>query len=349
MESAKYGGEVGMPKSRYEVEIGKKGLYLVAEAGSNHNGSLREAKRLISLASESGADAVKFQLFCAEKLVQPKILGEMLHLEQGWTSGIKKLEFKLAWLPVLKRLADRAEIDFLCTPFDEERLDALLAIQPPAIKIASGDVTHHGLIRKAAQSGVPVILSTGASTEEEITEAVALCQYEKTALLQCVMRYPAQASAYHADVLGMLARHAPVTGVSDHTDGGLVSARAVEAGAVIVERHFTRNRRQRGADHAMSTEPNELKALRKLLLEALRMRYEGPVDPGDAMERVYARRGMYSRTDIAKGDVFNEGNCIALRPADPKGIPASEVFRLYGRVSKQVYTPGEPISPSELA
>ncbi len=348
MGSAEHHLEAGMPKSRYETEIEKKGLYLVAEAGSNHNGSLREAKRLVSLAAEAGADAVKFQLFAAETLVQPEILGKMLNLGAGWTGGMKKLEFKLAWLPVLKRLADRAAIDFLCTPFDEERLDALLAVQPPAIKIASGDITHHALIKKAAESGLPVILSTGASNEEEIRAAISLCDRSKTALLQCVMSYPARSSAYHSDVLAMLARYAPVTGISDHTEGGLVAARAVEAGAVIVERHFTRNRRQHGADHAMSTEPEELKRLRTLLLEAMRMRFEGPTAPGDDRERIYARRGMYCRMPIAPGEDFSPTNCFALRPADPGALSASDALRLYGRSSKKTYQPGDPIVPGEL-
>jgi len=348
MGSAEHLLEAGMPKSRYEREIEKKGLYLVAEAGSNHNGSLREAKRLVSLAAEAGADAVKFQLFAAETLVQPEILGKMLNLAAGWTGGMKKLEFKLEWLPVLKRLADRAEIDFLCTPFDEERLDALLSVQPPAIKIASGDITHHALIKKAAASGLPVILSTGASNEEEIQSAVSLCEHSKTALLQCVMSYPARSSAYHSDVLATLARYAPVTGISDHTEGGLVAARAVEAGAVIVERHFTRNRRQRGADHAMSTEPEELKRLRTLLLEAMRMRFEGPTAPGDDHERIYARRGMYCRSAVAPGEIFSPGNCLALRPAGPGAIPASAALSLYGRTSKMAYQPGDPIGLGEL-
>lgn len=338
-----------MTASRYAEETAKRGVYLVAEAGSNHNGSLREAKRLVSLAAEHGADAVKFQLFRVETLIQPSILGGMLGLKEGWTDGVRKLEFQLSWLPVLKRLADRAGVDFLCTPFDEVRLAALLAVSPPAIKIASGDITHHGLLRKTAQSGLPVILSTGASTEEEIKEAVAITGYDKTALLQCVMRYPAHGSSYSPDTLSMLAKYAPVVGISDHTEGCLVAARAIGAGALIVERHFTRRRSQKGADHAMSTEPAGLARLKEVLLESLRMRMEGPTAPGDDNERVYARRGLYCRVSIRAGEEFSEGNCIALRPAGKDCIPASEYERLSGRPARRSYLAGDPLSPEELA
>jgi sialic acid synthase SpsE len=337
-----------MKTSRYAQETARQGLYLIAEAGSNHNGSLREAKRLVSLAAEHGADAVKFQLFSAKTLMQADVLGKLLGLEQGWTGTVKKLEFPLAWLPVLKRLADRAAIDFLCTPFDEKRLTALLEVHPPAIKISSGDCTHYRLLEQAAASGLPVILSTGASTDDEIQAAVSICGRETTALLQCVMRYPAKASAYNPSFMARLVQYAPVVGISDHTEGGLAAARAVLDGAIIVERHFTRSRRQSGADHAMSTEPDAFSSLRELLLESLRARMEGVVETGDEAERVYARRGMYCQRKIAQGDMFDHDNCIALRPAIPEAVPASEYRQVMGKKAKRAYDAGDPVLKDEI-
>ena len=226
-------------------------------------------------------------------------------------------------------------------------MDALLAVQPPAIKIASGDITHHALIKSCRERFARHSLDRRVERGRDPGGYFPLRQI-KDGPAQCVMSYPARSSAYPQRCACYARTVCPGDRISDHTEGGLVAARAVEAGAVIVERHFTRYRRQHGADHAMSTEPEELKRLRTLLLEAMRMRIEGPTAPGDDRERIYARRGMYCRMPIAPGEDFSPTNCFALRPADPGALSASDALRLYGRSSKKTYQPGDPIVPGEL-
>jgi sialic acid synthase SpsE len=323
--------------------------YLIAEIGSNHNGIFRRAKRLAVQAAESGADAVKFQLFKLETLIQPKAFEKALSLtSSAWQADFKKLEFPLAWLPRLKRLTERLGVDFLCTPFDEQSLEAYAAFQPAAIKIASGDITHRTLLLRAAHTGIPVIASTGASNEAEIAQAFALLNNGANALLECVMRYPAENAEYSLERLQTLQKYTRIFGVSDHSAGTLVAARAVLSGALIVEKHFTFDRRLAGADHAMSAEPDTLRALKAAMLEAFTLRARGKADPKDSAERTYARRAFYARSSIKKGDIFSEKNCIALRPAAGEYVPASSWDCIEGKAAAQDYAKGTGIAISEM-
>ena len=255
------------------MKLGKKNLkhdvYLIAEAGSNHNGNYRTARRLVVEAARAGAAAVKFQLFTLETLIAPEAFEKALGIKDpSWRQGFRKLEFPLAWLPRLRRVADRAGIDLLCTPFDLPRLARYLETDPPAVKIASGDVTFAPLLQAAGRSGLPVILSTGAATEDEITAALALTGGKRTVLLDCVMAYPAQAAAYGLSRMEKLGKKfATPVGISDHTRSDALASILVQRGACVVEKHFTLDRRQAGADHAMSMEPEGLRLLALALQE----------------------------------------------------------------------------------
>lgn len=322
------------------MKLGKKNLnndvYLIAEAGSNHNGSYRTARRLVVEAALAGAAAVKFQLFSLENLIAPEAFERALGIKDpSWRQGFRKLEFPLAWLPRLRRVADRAGIDLLCTPFDLPRLARYLEMQPPAVKIASGDVTFAPLLQAAGRSGLPVILSTGAAKEEEIASALALTGRKRTVLLDCVMAYPAQAAAYGLSRMEKLGKtFATPVGISDHTRSDALASILVQRGACVVEKHFTLDRRQAGADHAMSMEPEGLRLLVVALQEALALRIPPRGLRGDERERVYARRAIYARTDIAPGELLTADNCIALRPA-AGGIAAWQWDRLLGTKSER--------------
>jgi len=337
--------------SNYAHALAGKAAYLIAEIGSNHNGSFLRARRLIIAAAASGADAVKFQLFTLPTLIQPENFEKALSLgsDSKWEKGFRALEFALAWLPRLKRLADRLGVDFLATPFDEKSLAAYIQIQPAAIKIASGDITHHALLRRIAGAGLPKILSTGAANDAEIERALGILGKKDTALLDCVMRYPADGAEYSRIRIERLQKYAPVTGISDHSEGLLAAAEAVRAGATIVEKHFTTDRKQKGADHAMSAEPDTLRALKAIMGEALHVREAGQTEASDSAERVYARRAIYARHPIRSGDVFSEQNCIALRPAIADYVPASAWEGLEGRAAARDYSEGMGISFAELS
>ena len=338
-----------MKDSKYASALRREIPYLIAEIGSNHNGSFRRAKRLVIEAAKSGADAVKLQLFKLSTLIEPENFEKALSLtSSAWRNDFRALECPLVWLPKLKRLTDRLGVDFLCTPFDEESLAVYTGLQPAAVKIASGDITHQALLRRISLTGIPPLLSTGASTEAEITEALTLLKNGNTALLECVMRYPASNYEYSAERLRLLQNHARIVGVSDHSEGTLVAAEAVLSGALIIEKHFTIDRSIKGADHAMSAEPHTLRALKAIMLEAFALRAQGKTPPGDSAERVYARRAVYARSPIRKGDAFSEGNCIALRPAVGEYVPASSWTHLEGRPAVQNYERGMGIACSEI-
>ena len=322
----------------------KNSVYLIAEAGSNHDGSLRRAKKLVRAAAESGADAVKFQLFSLDTLIQPEAFERVLGMKDtSWRENFRKLEFPLAWLPVLKKYAEAAGVDFLCTPFDRRRMQLYLDTCPVAVKVASGDLTTAPLLVQAGKSGLPVLLSTGASDNREITAALKLTGKKKTVLLDCVMAYPADASSYGLKRMEDLEKtfRVPV-GLSDHTTSAALPALAVSRGMCVVERHFTLDRTRKGGDHHMSTDPAGFRLLAETVRDAAALRREKPGKRPDRKERVFARRALYAAEDIAAGTVLTEENCIPLRPAD-RGIPAAEIGRILGCKAGRSYTRGELI------
>lgn len=327
----------------------QKRPYLIAEIGSNHDGSLRKARRLVRAAAEAGADAVKFQLFSLETLFQPEAYEKTLGLsDQSWRGTIRRLAFPLQWLLPLRHLSDRLGVHFLCTAFDEQRLAAYLALKPPAVKIASGDVTCTPLLRGAAKARVPVLLSCGAADMLEINHALDIIGRRRTLLLDCVVRYPASISEYGTDRLGILAQETGCgVGLSDHSRSLFLAPLAVFQGALVVERHFTLNNRAQGADHAMAADPSALQSLRSAIDDAAALRRKKREKRTDRKERVFARRAVYAAHAIARGDVFGPHNLICLRP-NRGGIGAELWDRLVGRRAGRSYRTGEPISRKAL-
>jgi len=325
----------------------KKEVYLIAEAGSNHNGRLHLAKKLISAAAAAGADAVKFQLFSLNTLIQPEAFEKALGIkDSSWRDTLRKLEFKLEWLPVLKRYADQAGVDFLCTAFDGLRMEKYLQTAPVAVKIASGDLTTVPLLRMAGESGLPVILSTGAGKDAEIRTALKMTGLRKTVLLDCVMAYPASAESYGLKRMqGLQKLFNTSVGLSDHTLSMALAVLAVAGGASVVERHFTLDRTRKGADHAMSADPAGFRILAESVRDAVLLRKQKNAKRPDKKERIYARRALYAATKIEKGKLFTSSNCIPLRPADG-GIPVAEIDSALGSPAHKEYRKGEPLRPA---
>jgi N-acetylneuraminate synthase len=162
------------------------------------------------------------------------------------------------------------------------------------------------------------------------------------------MRYPAPASSYSPERLALLKKYSEVVGVSDHTEGCIVAAEAVLKGAVIIEKHFTLDKSLPGADNAYSCEPHTFAILKSVMLEAFTLRAQGKTKQQDSAERIYARRAVYARTSIAPGEMFSEKNCVALRPAVKRYIPASSWGKLMGKPAKNAYTEGMGILNQEL-
>lgn len=339
--------------------------YIIAEAGVNHNGSLEMARRLVEVAAEAGADAVKFQTFRAEKLVsrsapkaeyQTRTTGS----EESQFEMIRKLELDEAAHADLIEHSRRCGIQFLSTPFDLESVDLLAGrFDLPLLKIPSGDITNAPLLLKAACTGKPVILSTGMSTLGEVEEALGVLAFGygggkdpsqaafraayaspglrealagKVTLLHCTTEYPAPLAEVNLKVMETLkgAFGLPV-GYSDHTAGIAIPVAAVALGASVIEKHFTLDRTLPGPDHKASLEPGELRemvaALRAVEL-ALGSARKHPT-PSELKNMAVARKSLVASRSLAAGETFSCGNLGVKRPGG--GISPMQYFDLLGR------------------
>src|SRR5687767_268242 len=246
--------------------------FVIAEAGSNHNGRLDEAKSLIRLAADAGADAVKFQTFRADKLYSKNAgRSEYLQLDQPIFDIIAAMEMPYEWLPVLASEAARQGILFLSTPFDEESADAL---EPhvPAYKIASYEMTHLPLVRYIAKKGKPLIISTGTADLDEVretVEAVRAAGNDQLIMLQCTASYPAPLESLNLRAMTTMREELDVlVGLSDHSREPLIGpVAAVALGAAVIEKHFTFSNELPGPDHRFAIEPDELRAMVRSIRE----------------------------------------------------------------------------------
>ena len=252
------------------IRIGDKQIgdghptFIIAEAGSNHDGSLEQAFRLIDIAAEAGADAVKFQVFRAEYLYPPNVgVVETPAGSLDFFGFLARMSVPVEWLEKLAHHASQRNIVFLASAFDEAMVDVLEGVRIPAHKVASPELNHVPLIRHMASQGKPLLISTGMSNLgdiEEALEAVEQTGNSSVALLHCVSSYPAPPEDCHLRVIPMLkqAFQLPV-GFSDHTLDPLQAPRlSVALGANLVEKHFTLSRQFIGPDHPFAVEPAEL-------------------------------------------------------------------------------------------
>lgn len=327
------------------VRIGNKVLgendycYVIAEAGANHNRDKGIAFKLIDVAAEAGADAVKFQTYSAETLYSKrtprfKYLEKVSHKET-WDL-IKEIELPREWQAELAEYARARGIDFLSTPFDYAAVDELDALGVPAFKIASFELVDLPLIRYAAAKGRPMILSTGMATYGEIEDALAVCREvgnENVILLQCVSLYPAPAHlANLRAILTMRQAFGVPTGFSDHTEGAAVATAAAALGAVVIEKHFTLDRRLPGPDHPFALEPDELRAMVSAIRQVEKAlghgRKEGPAPEEAEMHRL-ARRSLVAARDLPAGTVLTREMLMVKRPG--YGIPPRDISKVVGR------------------
>ena len=300
--------------------------YVIAEIGSNHDGSLDEAVRLIEASAGAGADCVKFQSFRAHTLVAPTHPGR---------ATLERLSLPSAWYPDLKAAADRCGIHFTASPFDLDAVRELVAVGVPSIKIASGDLTYTDLLEAATTTGLPLIVSTGAAYLGEVDEAMRCMRgagAAQIALMHCASVYPATFAAANVRAVATLraAFRVPV-GFSDHTPGHAAALAAVALGGRLIEKHITFDRARSGPDHAYALSVDEFADLVRNIraLEAsLGTGAKEPVE-SEASERVWARRGVYAARALEPGSVLGAQDLACLRPLD--GIPAARRGELVGR------------------
>jgi N,N'-diacetyllegionaminate synthase len=297
--------------------------FVIAEAGSNHNGDLDLAKELVDVAVEAGADAVKFQTFRADDLyVEGSGDVEYLDDDRSIYDIIESMEMPYEWIPELHEYCRERDIYFMSTPFDERSAEEL-SEYVPAWKVASYTSSHHPFLRHLAGTDKPVIMSTGAHEISEVAESVEVLQdagCEDLALLQCVAAYPTPIEDINVRVVETLREEFGVpAGLSDHTlDPVTAPAAAVALGASVVEKHFTLDKTMEGPDHEFALEPDELDEMVSAIRAAEAALGNGEKDVLSVETELYekARRGIHAASDVAAGEQFTEENVKVLRPGE---------------------------------
>lgn len=338
--------------------MNRESVFIVAEAGVNHNGSLDLAKRLIEIAAEAGADAVKFQTFHADRLASgsaPKAEYQLRTTDSAESQRemLQRLELSREAHYALRDYCLERKIAFLSTPFDEESVDFLDDLQVPLFKLSSGEVTNWPLLKYVGRKRKPVILSTGMSYMEEVKEAVRILRDSgcpDVTLLHCVTNYPAAAADANLKAIWTMATalQLPV-GYSDHTVGIEVALAAVALGACVIEKHFTLDRNLPGPDHRASLEPAELKEMVRgirTVEQALGSGVKAPA-ASELDNRTVVRRSLAASADIPEGTVLVPQFLTALRPAT--GISANLIDQIVGRKAKRPLKAGELITWSDLS
>jgi len=328
--------------------------FIIAEAGVNHNGSVEIAKRMIEVAKECGADAIKFQTFKAEEVVskyapkaeyQKQTTGEIeSHLQM-----LKKLELSFDDFIVLKEYCDKLGIMFLSTPFDFESIDFLNSLGLEIFKIPSGEITNLPYLEKIGKLRKKVILSTGMADLGEIEDALDILtscgtKKEDITILHCNTEYP---TPYEdVNLLAMLTIKEAFkvkVGYSDHTLGIEVPIAAVALGASVIEKHFTLDRNMQGPDHKSSLEPNELKAMVKAIRNVEKALGDGikKPSPSEIKNKIIVRRSIVAKRNIKRGEIFNEENITVKRPAT--GISPMRWYEILGKTATRDYKEDEII------
>lgn len=347
-----------------QIKIGKKIIgknqqtYVIAEIGANFDGSLDKAKRLVIAAKESGADCAKFQSFISEKIVSSKGFASMKlkGVHGSWGRAVnevfKDAEFPREWHKEIALFCRKIGIDFSSAPYDFEAVDLLDKLKVPFIKIGSGEITWGEMIKYIAKKNRPVFLATGDSTLAEVDKAVRIVEStgnRDLVLMQCITNYPSMIESANINVLKTYQTAFDVlTGYSDHSPGDLVPIAAVTLGAVVIEKHFTLSKKDKGPDHPHSMEPKELKEMVdkiRLLEKALGSTRKYVVEEENETV-IVQRRGLYATQDIPQGKKLHKDDIIELRPA--LGILPNDKKKVIGITVKKDIEQGSPLFWDDL-
>jgi N,N'-diacetyllegionaminate synthase len=324
-------------------------VFIIAEAGVNHNGSTELAKKLIDVASDAGADAVKFQTFKAEKLVNrdaKKAAYQQENMQEKSTSQftmLKKLELGVATHKELIAYAQSKNIMFFSTPFDLESVKLLDDLGLEIFKIPSGEITNLPYLRAIARLNKKVVLSTGMSTMQEVREAfeVLLNNGTKKAnitILHANTMYPTPMEDVNLRAMLEIQKELDVAvGYSDHTLGIEVPIAAVAMGASVIEKHFTLSRDMEGPDHKASLEPHEIKAMVHAIrnIEQALGSSEKKPSASETPNITVARKSIVAARKIAKGEILSEKNLTVKRPAG--GISPMRWDEIIGKKATKAY------------
>ncbi|MFW5837490.1 MAG: N-acetylneuraminate synthase [Desulfovibrionaceae bacterium] len=354
-------------------------VFIIAEAGVNHNGSLDMALQLVDAAAEAGADAVKFQTFKAASIASARAAkaGYQLQTTDAAESQLDMLK-KLELAPEdHQKLFDRCRergLEFMSTPFDLDSVDVLLELGVSRLKIPSGEITNGPLLLKTAASGLPLIVSTGMATLGEVESCLGALAFgmlggdeapgveafarafasengfrllrRRVALLHCTTEYPAPLSEVNLRAMDAMREAIGLrVGYSDHTEGIVVPAAAAARGAEIIEKHFTLDRDLPGPDHKASLVPAELSDMVRAIRAVELALGDGRKSPraGEAANREVVRKSLVASRPIAKDEPFTEGNLAVKRPGT--GVSPLFWWDWLGKTARRDYAKDEVIEP----
>lgn len=330
----------------------KTGVFIIAEAGVNHNGDIGLAKQLIDAAAESGANAVKFQTFISEKIVsrsagKANYQKETTDSDESQIDMLRRLELRFQDFRELKRYCEQKGIMFLSTAFDICSADFLYDLGLPLFKIPSGEITNYPLLKTIGQFKKRVIMSTGMSELKDIEAAINVLKEQGTSdiiLLHCNTQYPTPFSDVNLRAMNELKKHfgLPV-GYSDHTKGIEVPIAAAAMGAVVIEKHFTLDNNMEGPDHKASLEPDELAKMVASIRNIETALGSGikTVTDSERENIAAARKSIVAAAHINKGEVLTDQNLTVKRPGT--GISPMRWTELIGRIADRNYEEDEMI------
>jgi len=339
--------------------------FVIAEAGVNHNGSDELALKLVEAAAACGADAVKFQTFRADKLVVPG--ARKAEYQQRATGDgdqydmLKRLEMSRELHVALIERCNALGIEFMSTPFDEEAADFLVGLGMRRIKVPSGEIVNHPLLRYLASTGLPLIVSTGMADLREVREAVEVIAEararaghtqplaEVLTILHCTSNYPAACADVNLRAMRTIAQETKMAvGYSDHTLGLAVSTAAVALGATVIEKHFTLDKSLPGPDHGASLSVEELAALIRQIRDveaALGSDVKAP-SASELPVRALVRRSVTTHRAVAAGAALQAEDVVLLRPGT--GIPPRDFEAVVGRKAKRALAAGVTLNWDDL-
>ena len=353
-------------------------VYIIAEAGVNHNGDMELARKLVRVGADAGVNAVKFQTFRPEKVVTKtadKAAYQKLttDAQESQLEMIRKLTLQDKDYIELQQLCKECGLDFISTPFDDDSLHFLVSsVDMPFIKLPSGEITNAPLLAETAHTQKPIVLSTGMATLGDVEKSLAVLAYgymrndfpasywaaqeaymsiegqnilrEKVRLLHCTTQYPAPASQANLRTIETMRKAfgLPV-GYSDHTEGITIPIAAVSMGACIIEKHFTLDRDMPGPDHKASLEPDELKAMVKAIRTTEQAMGNGVKIPAQAeVPNInIARKSLVAARDIKHHEIFTLENLTAKRTGE--GISPMDIWHVLGETAKRAYEEDEII------
>lgn len=336
------------------MQLGMNKTYVIAELSANHNNDFELAKDTIAAMAASGADAVKVQTYQAKSLTLDLNTGFFAEKDSGLWRGytpwdlFTEAAMPYEWQPKLKEVAEAAGLEFFSSPFDLEAVDFLESMKVCRYKIASPEINDLPLIRRVAETGKPIIMSTGLASEQDIELAIQVCRSagnHDITLLKCTSQYPASIDqANLATIPDMIERFQTRVGLSDHTMGHLVPTVAVALGATVVEKHFILDRSLGGPDSAFSMEPGEFKDM----VDAIRQTEAalGQVSYHLSEQDRLRRRSLFVSEDIAEGESLTMDNIRSIRPGH--GLAPSEIGNVLFKKAVRPLPKGKPLEAGDF-